>query len=77
MQFTYISTFVLNMFLVKLLSFRSCRVQVALQVGRLRVRFQRVSLEFFIDIDCGTGVDTTSNRNEYEEYFLGGKAAGA
>jgi hypothetical protein len=25
----------------------------------------------------GPGVDSTSNRNEYQEYFLGVKAAGA
>ena len=33
---------------------------------------------FFIDIKCfrshyGSGVDLSSNRNEYREYFLGGK----
>jgi len=38
--------------------------------------------EFFIDIKSfrthyGPGVDSTSNRNEYQEYFLGIKAAGA
>ena len=37
---------------------------------------------FFIDIKsfrshCGPGVDSASNRNEYQEYFLGLKAAGA
>jgi len=37
---------------------------------------------FFIDIKYfrshyGPGVDSTSNRNEYQEYFLGVKAAGA
>ena len=26
---------------------------------------------------CGTGVDSTSNRNEYQKYFLRVKAAGA
>ena len=41
------------------------------------VRFQMVTLEFFIDIKSfrlhyGLGVDSASNRNEYEEYFLGG-----
>jgi hypothetical protein len=40
-----------------------------------------VSLEFFIDIIllaiCGAGIDSASNRNEYQEYFLGVKAAGA
>ena len=37
---------------------------------------------FFIDIKsfrshCVPGVDSASNRNEYQEYFLGLKAAGA
>jgi len=37
---------------------------------------------FFINIKSfrshyGPGVDSTSNRNEYQEYFLGVKAAGA
>jgi len=37
---------------------------------------------FFIDIKSfrsqyGPGVDSTSNRNEYQEHFLGVKAAGA
>ena len=37
---------------------------------------------FFVDIKsfrsyCGSGVDSASNRNEYQEYFLGLKAAGA
>jgi hypothetical protein len=27
--------------------------------------------------DYGPGVDSASNRNEYQEYFLGVKAAGA
>ena len=40
-----------------------------------------VSLEFFIDNPSGRtmapGVDSASNRNEYQEYFLGLKAAGA
>jgi len=26
---------------------------------------------------CGPGVDSASNRNEYQEYFLGVKTAGA
>jgi hypothetical protein len=39
-----------------------------------------VSLEFFIDINpsvphYGPGVDSVSNRNEYQEYFLGIKEA--
>jgi len=41
-----------------------------------------VSLEFFIDIKSfrshyGPGVDLASNRNEYQEHFLGMKVAGA
>jgi len=37
---------------------------------------------FFIDVKpfwsyYGPGVDSASNRNEYQEYFLGVKAAGA
>ena len=37
---------------------------------------------FFIDIKSfrshyGSGVDSASNRNEYQEYFLGVKTAGA
>jgi len=35
----------------------------------------------FVDIKCirshnGSGVDSASNKNEYQEYFLGVKAAG-
>jgi hypothetical protein len=36
-----------------------------------------VSLEFLIDIIFGPGVDSVSDRNEYQGYFLGVKAAGA
>ena len=37
---------------------------------------------YFVDIKsfrshCGPGVDSTSNSNEYQEYFLGVKTAGA
>ena len=44
-------------------------------IGKSLVRFQMVSLEFFIDIKSfrshyGPGIDTASNRNEYQEYFL-------
>jgi len=40
------------------------------------------AIGFFVDIKSfrshyGPGVDSTSNRNEYQEYFLGVKAAGA
>ena len=53
-----------------------------LQVGRSLVRIQLVSLEFFIDIKSfrshyGPGVDSAPNRNEYQERFLGVKAARA
>jgi len=39
-------------------------------------------IEFFVDIKSfrshyDPGVDTASNRNEYRDYFLGVKAAGA
>jgi hypothetical protein len=40
-----------------------------------------MSLEFFIDIilpvALGPAVDSTSKKNEYQEYFLGVKPAGA
>jgi len=43
-----------------------------------RIRFPKVSLEFFIDNPSGRpGVDLASDRNEYQEYVLGVKAAGA
>ena len=43
---------------------------------------QLVPSEFFIDIKSfrshyGPGVDSANNRNEYQEYFLEVKAAGA
>ena len=44
-----------------------------------RVRFPIVSLDFFIEIilpaSLRSKVDSASNRNEYQEYFLGVKAA--
>ena len=53
-----------------------------IKTGRSLVRSQLESLEFFIDIKSfqshyGSGVDSASNRNEYQEHFLGVKAAGA
>jgi len=53
-----------------------------LKIGRSLVRSQPASLEFFIDIKSfrshyGPGVDSASNRNEYQEHFLGVKAASA
>jgi len=48
----------------------------------LRYKSEGRWLEFFIDTKSfrshyGPGVDSVSNRNEYQEYFLGIKAAGA
>jgi len=53
-----------------------------LRIGSSLVRSQIVSSEFSIDIKSfrsyyDRGVDSASNRNEYQEYFLGVKAAGA
>ena len=53
-----------------------------LQIRGSLVRSQLVSLEFFTDIKSfrshyGPGVDSASKRNEYQEHFLGVKAAGA
>ena len=47
-----------------------------LQIGRSLVRSQLVSLEYFIDIKSfrshyGPGVDSASNRNEYQEHSWG------
>jgi len=49
---------------------------------RCLVRSQLVSVDFFIDIKSfrshyGPGVDSASNRNECQEYFLWVNAAGA
>jgi len=46
------------------------------EIGSSLVRSQKVSLEFLIDIKSfhshyGHGVDSASNRNEYQEHFLG------
>jgi hypothetical protein len=53
----------------------------ALQAGRSQVRFPLESLEFFIElifvVALWRGVDSASNRNEYQESFLGVKTAGA
>ena len=53
-----------------------------LQIGRSLVRSQPVSFEIFIAIKSFRShydpeVDSASDRNEYREYFLGVKAAGA
>ena len=63
--------------------FFKCNCCIAvLQIGRSLVRSQLVSIEFFIEIKSfrshyGPGVDSASKRNEYQEHFLGLKAAGA
>jgi hypothetical protein len=52
----------------------------ALQVGRLRIRFLIVSLDFLIDIILPAVIwpwgDSASNRNEYQKCFLRVKAVG-
>jgi hypothetical protein len=61
----------------------SCRFTYipVLQAGRSQVRFPMVSLDIFIDIilqaHYGPGVDSASDRNEYQEYILGVESAGA
>jgi len=57
-----------------------CGLNVELLNVKLAVHI--VTLEFFIIIKSfrsryGPGVDSASNRNEYQEHFLGVKAAGA
>jgi hypothetical protein len=53
----------------------------ALQARESRVRFPMVSLEFFMAQSFrphyGPGISSASNRNEYQKYFLGLKAADA
>ena len=48
---------------------------IALQFGRSRVRFPRGSLGFFVGIilsvHYGPGVDSASNKYEYQEYIQG------
>jgi hypothetical protein len=56
--------------------------RAALHTGKLRVQLPMVSLQFFIDIILpaalyGPGVDSASNRNEHQQYFLQCKAASA
>ena len=49
----------------------------------MKIKMQNYNFPlFFIDIKSfrshyGPGVDSVSNKNEYQEYFLGVKAAGA
>ena len=61
---------------------RGSALTAVLQIGRSLVRSQLVSVESFIDIKSfrshyGPGVDSASNRNENQEYFLEVKAVGA
>jgi len=42
-----------------------------------RWRIWKFSLTYSFRQHYGPGVDSASNRNEYQEYFLGVKAAGA
>ena len=53
----------------------------ALLVGRSRNRFPVVSLDFSVTCSFrpyhGPGVDSAPSENEYQEYFLGIKVAGA
>ena len=50
-------------------------------VGRSRDRFPVVSLDFSVTYSFrpyhGPGVDSSPSENEYQEHFLGVKAAGA
>ena len=60
----------------------SANVNHKSNVNKVYKKSQLVSLEFFIDIRSflshyGPGVDSASNRNEYQEHFLRVKAAGA
>jgi hypothetical protein len=54
---------------------------VALLVGRSRDRLPVVSLDFSVTHSFrpyqGSGFDPFPSENEYQEYFLGVKAAGA
>jgi len=49
----------------------------ALRAERSPVRFSVWSQQFFIGVICrphyGAGVGSASDRNEYQEYFLGGE----
>jgi len=76
------NTLIIILFLNKIFLFVQISGGAVLEIGRSLVRSQLVSLEFFIDIKSfrshyGLGVDSASNRNEYQEHFLGVKAAGA
>ena len=70
------------MFISVLYIFRTGDSGAVLQIGRSLVRSQLVVSGFFINIKSfrshyGPGVDSASNRNEYQEHFRGVKVAGA
>ena len=46
-----------------------------LQTGGSRVRFSIVSLAQSFRPQCYSGIDSTSNRNENQEFFFGGKGS--
>ena len=51
-------------------------------LAQVRDSWRKLIIGFFIDIKSfrshyGPGVNSASNRNEYQEHFLGVKAAGA
>ena len=78
----YIQSSILTLFSVLSYLFILRCMVAALQIGRSLVRTQLASLEIFIAIKSfrshyDPGVDSASNRNEYEEHFLGVKAADA
>jgi len=57
-------------------------VSAELQIGRSPVRSQLVSMDFLLEVKSfrshyDPGADSACNRNEYQEHFLGVKAAGA
>ena len=63
------------------MSFLTRESLTAYKAVKLFVVCSTLTSGFFIDIKSfrshyGLGVDSTSNRNEYQEHFLGVKAAG-
>ena len=85
----YTYTVTLNIYVHAYCNFKSLRLIRLAQWLRCRVTNRKVAGSiptgfsgFFIDIKSfrshyGPGVDSASNRNEYQEYFLGVKTAGA
>ena len=80
LNYKYIASFVFHSLMDSFTPARGPRCHsglgAVLQIGRSLFRSQLVSLEFFIDVKSfrshyGPGVDSASNRNEYQEYFPG------